>query len=129
MQQAPVAQPRMSPFNHPRPNRPLASIEEGADRIATLFLEEHVKIEAHFSGLLLGLQQELAVERYEKQYLWKRVQELEAELHSLRTAGVDQKESGFGGEGRGEIFAQVNADYPSRHASVITDETTIDVDN
>lgn len=112
--QAPVPQNLMSSFKPPDRNKPLRSIEEGTDRIVALFAEETNKMEAHFSSLLSGLEQQLAVERYEKQYWWKRVQELEAELRSLRPTGVDQEEGGLEGKAWSEQhFAQVNADdYP-----------------
>ncbi len=84
----------MSSFNSPAPNKTLTSIEEGADRIAALFADETTKMQAFFSGVISGMQQQLAREQYEKEYWWRRVRELEAELHSLRSLGMDQRKGG-----------------------------------
>lgn len=70
------------------------SIQRGTDQIAALLAEETSRMRASFEELISNMEEELMRERGEKEYLWRRVQELEVELRSLRSSSMVQKGEG-----------------------------------
>lgn len=60
------------------------SIKRGTDAIVALLTEEYSSMQASFEEALMMMEQQLVQERSEREFLMRRVQELEAELKALR---------------------------------------------